>query len=336
MARKIQYPPEKLTRLEKGSTLTFLLDKNPVSLQLGGKNGSVMVLAPTERGMSIAWTNDDGHRQQHPITLNTFLELTIGAANNCDVRVDAAYVSRRHLKLTYEHGLVTLTDLNSTNGTQIQEIRSAASTTTPTSETTKILPQQETPKQEVITQPEKQPYTRLSTAVQPRREKDGNTARVSQDAVVMILTSDNESVLAVVCDGISSSPSTPPDRTYRPEGFAHLITEHVKKSPPNTLDNLATYLQDTAIRAVAELGQKEESATTLCALRIEKNGRVVIANVGDSEVLKLKTRREANGTTVLRSRYTELTKLTTDGEFRRDVPYNFSSQDRSNPLHGKM
>lgn len=50
-------------------------------------------------------------------------ELTIGRDENCDLPVEEYVISRRHAKVSKKDGLITLTDLNSKNGTFVNNHR---------------------------------------------------------------------------------------------------------------------------------------------------------------------------------------------------------------------
>jgi len=54
---------------------------------------------------------------------------TIGAAADCDIRINSPYVSARHCRLTYDAGCWTLEDLGSTNGTHLDGVRITGRTT---------------------------------------------------------------------------------------------------------------------------------------------------------------------------------------------------------------
>lgn len=48
-------------------------------------------------------------------------ETTIGRSRTCDIRVDSKYVSRRHARIVFDDGGLTLEDIGSTNGFQVND-----------------------------------------------------------------------------------------------------------------------------------------------------------------------------------------------------------------------
>jgi ABC-type multidrug transport system ATPase subunit len=64
----------------------------------------------------LRYRRDDGSWQDFPLGKT---EIVLGRGAECDLRLEDADVSRRHAILSVEHGALRLTDLGSTNGTQV-------------------------------------------------------------------------------------------------------------------------------------------------------------------------------------------------------------------------
>ena len=69
-------------------------------------------------GFKLYFYQDNKLFKKVGVKKGTNLNLTVGTDNNCDIIIHNNRVSRKHLQIIYtENGKLTVTDLNSTNGT---------------------------------------------------------------------------------------------------------------------------------------------------------------------------------------------------------------------------
>src|SRR5579883_2574966 len=72
--------------------------------------------------MDVTLTIAQGTSRARRIRLRS-AETIIGREKGCDLRIPSAEVSRRHCLLSYANGRLTVEDLDSSNGTYVNEVR---------------------------------------------------------------------------------------------------------------------------------------------------------------------------------------------------------------------
>ncbi len=83
------------------------------------KAGRLTVRPATETGTRRAWAELVSNNDSFPIRVN---RAVVGRAEECDVRVPVASVSRRHCLAWQEAGEMWVADLNSANGTYVNGV----------------------------------------------------------------------------------------------------------------------------------------------------------------------------------------------------------------------
>ena len=83
-------------------------------------------------GFKLYFYQDNKLFKKVGVKKGTNLNLTVGTDNNCDIIIHNNRVSRKHLQIIYtENGKLTVTDLNSTNGTFLNGIELVSASSHP-------------------------------------------------------------------------------------------------------------------------------------------------------------------------------------------------------------
>lgn len=322
-AHELSYATEIPQRLEPGKPMGIVVHEFPVKIQIGSDITRFFSLIPNKDGsLTLAWKDDQNNAKTQVLENNGRIKLP--AAADCDVRIG------------YKNGICSIFESTQATSPGVFVSEYQPRPQAPSELSTKALPavapkvDSLTPAEprENLSTPDILSRVRVSTEVRRRRNPDGTDAR-SQDDAVIVTAPDRQSVFAVVCDGISTSP--------HPEMLPYMIRKRIESFPPKSNEDFETYIQKTIQLAVAEVPvDRYHSATTFTALRLHNNGKTEIAQLGDSEILRVPTKRETNGKAVPITRTDVAVPITQNGEFSPNTPYHISNRGENGPIRGKM